>query len=285
MQNNTDVKTKGEIVRRTGQKEGLVQTLREIWAYRQMIVSFVRRDLRGRYKGSVLGFLWTFINPLLQLLVYTIVFSAILNSTIEDYYLHLFVALIPWIFFSSSVLGGSVSILAQKDMVKKIYFPREVLPIFTVTSNFINMLLCFIVVIAVVLFSGRIPHSLGLLCLVPVFAVEYILALGMALFVSAVTVYLRDMEHILGIIMMAWQYLTPVLYNIDSINDKMIRFVFSLNPMSSIITAYRDILYWCKIPDASTMMSLLWAFILGSVVLVVGWFTFSRLKRRFAEEL
>lgn len=285
MQNNTDVKTKGEIVRRTGQKEGLVQTLREIWAYRQMIVSFVRRDLRGRYKGSVLGFLWTFINPLLQLLVYTIVFSAILNSTIEDYYLHLFVALIPWIFFSSSVLGGSVSILAQKDMVKKIYFPREVLPIFTVTSNFINMLLCFIVVIAVVLFSGRIPHPLGLLCLVPVFAVEYILALGMALFVSAVTVYLRDMEHILGIIMMAWQYLTPVLYNIDSINDKMIRFVFSLNPMSSIITAYRDILYWCKIPDASTMMSLLWAFILGSVVLVVGWFTFSRLKRRFAEEL
>ena len=285
MQNNIDVKTKGEIVRRTGQKEGLVQTLREIWAYRQMIVSFVRRDLRGRYKGSVLGFLWTFINPLLQLLVYTIVFSAILNSTIEEYYLHLFVALIPWIFFSSSVLGGSVSILAQKDMVKKIYFPREVLPIFTVTSNFINMLLCFIVVIAVVLFSGRIPHPLGLLCLVPVFAVEYILALGMALFVSAVTVYLRDMEHILGIIMMAWQYLTPVLYNIDSINDKMIRFVFSLNPMSSIITAYRDILYWCKIPDASTMMSLLWAFILGSVVLVVGWFTFSRLKRRFAEEL
>jgi ABC-2 type transport system permease protein len=285
MQNNTENKSRGEVVKRTGQKEGFVQTLKEIWAYREMIASFVRRDLRGRYKGSVLGFLWTFINPLLQLLVYTIVFSAILNSTVEDYYLHLFVALIPWIFFSSSVLGGSVSILAQKDMVKKIYFPREVLPIFTVTSNFINMLLCFIVVMAVVLFSGRIPHPLGLLCLIPVFAVEYILALGMALFVSAITVYLRDMEHILGIIMMAWQYLTPVLYSIDAVTDKFIRFAFNLNPMTSIITAYRDILYRCQMPDSETLLGLLWAFVLGSVVLVIGWFTFTKLKRRFAEEL
>ena len=281
MQNsNTD--NKSAQVKRTGQKESFAQTVKEIWAYREMIASFVRRDLRGRYKGSVLGFLWTFINPLLQLLVYTIVFSTILKSGIDDYYLHLFVALIPWIFFSSSVLGGAVSILAQKDMVKKIYFPREVLPIFTVTTNFINMLLCFIVVLAVVLFSGRIPDPLGLLCLIPVFAVEYLLSLGMAFFVSAVTVYLRDMEHILGILMMAWQYLTPVLYNLDTISDPRVRFIFNLNPMTPIIEAYRDILYWCKVPN---MANLLWALALGVAVLVVGWITFAKLKRRFAEEL
>ena len=117
------------------------------------------------------------------------------------------------------------------------------------------------------------------------FAVEYILALGMALFVSAITVYLRDMEHILGIIMMAWQYLTPVLYSIDAVTDKFIRFAFNLNPMTSIITAYRDILYRCQMPDSETLLGLLWAFVLGSVVLVIGWFTFTKLKRRFAEEL
>ena len=100
-----------------------MSTIKELYAYRQMIVSLVRKDLRGRYKGSVLGFLWTFINPLLQLIVYTVVFSFILRTNIEPYNLYLFVALIPWIFFSASITGGAASIVAQKDLIKKIYFP------------------------------------------------------------------------------------------------------------------------------------------------------------------
>ena len=102
---------------------------KEIYQYRQMIFSLVKKDLRGRYKGSVLGFLWTFINPLMQLVVYTFVFTYIMKAGIEKYYLYLFVALIPWIFFSSAITGGSSSIVAQKDLIKKIYFPREVIPI------------------------------------------------------------------------------------------------------------------------------------------------------------
>ena len=158
----------------SGQRESFVSTVREILSYREMIKSFVRRDLRGRYQGSVLGFLWTFLNPLLQLVVYSVVFSVILKAGIEKYYLFLFVALIPWLFFSASVVGGSVSIIAQKDMVKKIYFPREVLPIAHVTSCFVNMLLCFVVIFAVVIISGTPINPLALLCLVPVWAVEYI---------------------------------------------------------------------------------------------------------------
>ena len=118
-----------------------MKLLKELYAYREMIISLVRKDLRGRYKGSVLGFLWTFINPLLQLMVYTIVFSVILRAGIDKFYLFLFVALVPWIFFSSAVTGGATSILSQQDMVKKIYFPRQVLPISYVTSSFVNMLL------------------------------------------------------------------------------------------------------------------------------------------------
>ena len=129
--------------------------INELYEYREMIFSLVRRDLKGRYKGSVLGFFWTFLNPLLQLCVYTLVFSVIMRNNIEQYYLFLFIALIPWIFFSTSVSGGAGCIWAQQDMVKKIYFPREVLPVSYVTSQFVNMLLCFIVIFCVLIFSGR----------------------------------------------------------------------------------------------------------------------------------
>lgn len=273
--------------KKTGQKEGFVQTVKEIWSYREMIASFVRRDLRGRYKGSFLGFLWTFINPLLQLMVYTIVFTVILPSGITNYPIHLFVALIPWIFFSSSVIGGATSILAYKDMVKKIYFPREVLPIATVTTNFINMLLCFIVVFGVSFVYGYIPttgvHFLALLCLIPLFIIEYILSLGVALLAAAVTVYFRDMEHILGIVIMAMQFLTPVLYNFDQITDETAKFVLNLNPMAPIISGYRTIIYNQAIPQ--NVIWLVYSFVVGIVILIVGWLIFEKLKRRFAEEL
>ena len=117
-----------------------MKQLRELYEYREMIFSLVKKDLRGRYKGSVLGFLWTFINPLLQLVVFTLVFSVIMKAGYEQYYMFLFVALVPWMFFASSVQDGSTSILREKDMVKKIYFPREVLPIATVTSGFVKIL-------------------------------------------------------------------------------------------------------------------------------------------------
>lgn len=219
---------------------------KELYDYRQMIFSLVRKDLRGRYKGSVLGFLWTFINPLFQLLVYTIAFSFILPSPIEKYYLHLFVALIPWIFFSSSVQGGANSIIASKDLVSKIYFPREVIPISYVTSCFVNMLLSFIIIFLVVIVSGVGINPLAMLCLPVIMIVEYIMALGMAMLFSAITVFFRDMEHILSIITMAWIYLTPVLYPINMIENKTIQKLFYINPMTSVIVAYRDVFILCK---------------------------------------
>lgn len=254
---------------------------KEIYDYRQMIRSLVRKDLRGRYKGSFLGFLWTFINPLLQLLVYNMVFSVILRTGIEKYYLFLFVALIPWIFFSAAITGGSVSIIMQKDLVKKIYFPREVIPISYVTSCFVNMLLSFVVVFAVVFVAGVRPSVQALLCLPVIMIVEYMLALGIAMITSAITVYFRDMEHILGIVAMAWMYLTPVVYDESMCPEKYIK-LFHINPMTSIIMAYRDILYYGKVPEMRTLAE---AVVLGAVCLVVGSVVFVRLKKHFAEEL
>lgn len=258
-----------------------MKLIKEIYEYRQMIFSLVRRDLRGRYKGSVLGFLWTFINPLMQLVIYTVVFSTILKSDIEKYYLFLFVALIPWIFFSSALTGGASAIISQQSMVTKIYFPREVLPIAYVTSCFVNMLYCFIVVFIVVLISGVGINMVAILFLPLVMIIEYIMALGIAFISSSITVYFRDFEHISNILSMAWIYLTPVMYSIDIVPDEL-KHIFYANPMTSVIMAYRDILYYKKIPELETLAS---AVGFGIGTLLVGVWLFFKLKRRFAEEM
>ena len=258
----------------------MMDQLKEIYGYREMIFMLVRRDLRGRYKGSVLGFLWTFLNPLLQLGVYTIVFSIIMRSKIEKYYLYLFVALIPWMFLATSVQGGATCVLTQKDMVTKIHFPRQVLPIAHVTTCFVNMLLCFVVVLAVCAFGVGLNLAV-LPYLVPVMITEFLLALGLCFLVSGATVFFRDLEHIVGIFVMLWQFLTPVMYSVDIVPDQLKRF-FMLNPMTPIIISYRDILYYKQAPQ---LQNLLRSLGFGALFLVIGWFLFDRLQRHFAEEL
>ncbi|MBQ8110803.1 MAG: ABC transporter permease [Clostridia bacterium] len=254
--------------------------IKEIYRYREMIWMLVRRDLRGRYKSSVLGFLWTFLNPLLQLGVYTIVFSVIMRSDIEKYYLFLFIALIPWMFFSTSVQGGTTCVLSQKDMVTKIHFPRQVLPIAHVTTCFVNMLLCFIVVFLVCGFGIGLNFAV-LPFLIPIMLTEYLLALGLCFIVSGATIYFRDLEHIMGIFVMLWQFLTPVMYAVEQVPEE-IRPVFMMNPMTSIIMCYRDVLYYKQVPQ---LQNLLLSLALGILFLLLGWFLFDKLQRRFAEEL
>lgn len=256
-----------------------MKIMKELYRYREMIFRLVKRDLKGRYKGSLLGFLWTFINPLLQLIVYTMVFSTILRSGVEDYYIYLFVALVPWIFFSTSVSSGASVIWTQQDMVKKIFFPRIVLPISFVTAQFVNMILSFIVVI-IVLEATKYGYSIESLLYLPIIMlIEYILALGFAMIVSAVTVYLRDLEYLLTIITMAWQFLTPVFYGMNQVPDKILP-ILLMNPMTPIIIAYRDILYYKQIPNMETLIHAC-TFSIG--IFLIGYVVFTRLQRRFAE--
>lgn len=267
--------------RKVGKHKNCMNTLKELYQYRTMISSLIKRDLRGRYKGSVLGFAWTFLNPLLQLGVYTLVFSRIMRAGISDYYLFLFVALIPWLFFSTSVSAGAGCVLAQKEMVKKIYFPREVLPIAHVTCSLVNMLLTFIVVFAVLLISGKGVNPIALLYLPIVILAEYILAISLTMIVSGLTVYLRDLEHIMAIVTMAWQFLTPVMYSIDMVPEDLLP-IFNLNPMTPIIVAYRDILYYKQVPKLQTLVH---GFLFSVVLLIIGWNLFGHLKKHFAEEM
>ena len=246
-----------------------------------MILSLIKRDLRGRYKASVLGFLWTFLNPLFQLLIYTLVFSVIMRSNIEQFYIYLFVGLVPWTFFSTCVSGGASCVVNQEHLIKKIYFPRIILPISFVTSAFINMLLTFLVIFAVLIFSG-FGFDLRALCFLPIIMlVEYILALGICMLTSALTVYFRDLEYILGILTMAWMYITPILYSVDIVPEEYKK-IFYFNPMTPIIQAYQQILYYKQTPELETFLRVI---IIGLLFLVGGCMTFEKIQKRFVEEL
>lgn len=259
----------------------MIGKLRELYQYREMIASLVRKDLKGRYKGSVLGFLWTFLNPLLQLLVYTMVFSVILKSGIPNYYLHLFVALVPWIFFASSLTTGAKLVLDQKNMIKKIYFPREVLPVAYTLSSFCNMLFSFLIIFLVIAVM-RLGVSFGaLLYLIPVMAIQFVLVLGMNLMISAVTVYIRDLEHIMGVVSMAWMYLSPVVYGIDFVPEAWHPW-YLLNPMAPLVLSYRDILYYQRAPQ---LKNLAIAAGISLLIFCIGYLVFEKLQRRFAEVL
>lgn len=254
---------------------------KELYNYRMMIRGLVHRELRGRYKGSFLGFLWTFINPLLQLGVYTLLFSVIMRNDIPQYYIFLFVCLVPWIFFSSCLSSGCSCIIASAGMVTKIYFPREVLPISFVTSAFVNMLYSFIVVFAVLIFTGFGINPMALLYLPLIFILEYMMCLGVTLMFSAMTVYVQDLQHILGILSMLLQFLSPVMYSTSRIPENL-QPIFNLNPMAPILESYRSILYYKQPPHLETLgTSVLFALI----VLVIGELIFSKLQKGFAEEL
>lgn len=260
---------------------GMRHRAKEILSYGDMIGSLVRRELRGKYKGSALGFLWTFINPLCQIIVYTIVFSMILDNGIEQFYVYVITGMIPWLFFDMSLRLGAGSVRYQGELVKKIYFPREVLPVACVTAQFLNMLFCFVIVFLVLAVSGRGFSAEALFCLPLIMMMEYVLVLGLTLMIAAVTVYFKDMEHIVTVLLMAWIYLTPILYPLDLVPGKLL-WIFKINPMTSVIEGYHKILYWQQVPGLRLTV---WGLLAALASLAAGEWIFVKLGANFAEEL
>lgn len=257
-----------------------MKAIMEIISYREMLLSLVKKDLRVRYKGSFLGFLWTLINPLMQLVVYSIVFPYLMRVQEKNYAMFLFVALVPWIFFSTSIQASSTTIIGNSNLVKKIYFPRMILPVSIATSGLINCLLTLLVVFAGLLVSG-IGITLNIMFLPLIILLEYIIVIGLSLIFSSLNVYFRDLEHILGIIIMVWFYLTPILYKTTMLPPK-IAYYLSFNPMTSITNAYRNILYYGIMPDFRLIG---YTLIFSLVLLVAGILIFTKLEKRFAEEV
>jgi len=269
----------------------MVAKLAELIRYRELVKNLILRDLKARYKNSVLGFLWSLLNPLLTMLVFTVVFTFMMpNNRIAKFPVFLLCALLPWNFFQTSLMGCVNSIVGNAALVKKVYFPREVLPLSTVLSNLVNFLLALLVLFAM-LFLFRIPLTKWALWLPFVMVTQVIFTLGVGLLLAAVNVFYRDTAVIMGVVLQAWFFLTPVFYPIDilpteryvaGLNLNLHRLTYILNPMASIVSSYRVILYHGAPPALNFMLR---TFATAVAVLVLGYLIFSRYSGAFGEEV
>ncbi|CCZ56079.1 putative uncharacterized protein [Clostridium sp. CAG:1219] len=258
----------------------LTEKIKEIYNYRHMLKTLVKQDIKGRYKGSFLGFLWTLLNPLLMLAVYSVVFQFVFRSDIEHYSIYLFICLMPWNAFANTIAVGTVSVTNGASILKKVYFPREVLPLAVVISNTIQYFFSAVVIFIALLVSG-VGISLYALFLPLIVLIQALFSLGLILILSAANVYIRDVQYIMNPVMMIWMYASPILYNISMVPERF-QNIYKLNPMAALMQSYQDILYNKTFPDFKTLG---YVAIVALVFLIIGYLVYNKLQRRFAEEV
>lgn len=253
---------------------------KKIYNYRELLKTNVKKEIRGRYKNSFLGVLWSFLNPLLQLLVYSVIFGALLAGGDKTYPIYICVALIPWTYFTTAITQVAFTVIGNADIIKKVYFPREILPVSVVTSGAVNFIISTIIILAFVIFSG-VGLSWYILLYPFILLIQYVLLLGIGFIVSSVTVYFRDLEHIIGVVLMAAFYATPIVYKLEQLPHTL-QILVNLNPMTHLINAYRDIFYYHQMPNMEILVTLLG---ISLALTVVGYFIFKKLQKGFAEQL
>jgi ABC-type polysaccharide/polyol phosphate export permease len=263
----------------------MLHNLVRLTRYRGLIQSLVARELKARYRGSVLGFFWSFINPLLLLLIYSFVFKYFLPRGGEDlphYAVFMFVGILPWTWFSSSLLESSGVLISGGNLIKKVLFPAEVLPIVTVLANMVHFFLGLPILGGFILYYG-IPLRLAELAWFPVVVlVQLVLTLGFALLLSSLTVHFRDLRDILSNLMTFWFFATPIIYSYLTMPDSVMRFR-NLNPFTHLAITYQEILYF-----PGPVGHAPWLLVLGAISIVFflfGYFVFDRLRDTFAEEV
>ena len=271
--------------------------LRELVSYRELLVNLVVRDLKLRYKNSVLGFLWSLVNPLLMMLVFTAVFSFMMpNTQIRLFPVFALCAILPWNFFNAALSESVHSIVDNAHLIKKVYFPREVLPISVVASNLVNFLLALLVLF-LMLFASGIGVTKWVVFLPLIVLAQFLFTLGWALILSTMNVFYRDTGIIMNVVLMAWFFLTPIIYPIDILPASrqllglalpVRRLVYILNPMASIVASYRTILYGsiAGAPPGPPAFDFFTRTIVTSVVfLVAGYLVFTHRSDVFGEEV
>jgi ABC-type polysaccharide/polyol phosphate export permease len=259
------------------------QHLRRLFRYRLLISSLVGRELKARYRASVLGFLWSFINPLLLLLTYGLVFKYVFPGArpqnMEPYFLFLFCGLLPWTWFQSSIAEAAGVLIAGGNLIKKVLFPAEVLPIVAVLANMVNFLLGLPIIIVFLIWAGRLRPS-ALLLPLPLL-VQLVFTVGLALFFSALTVHFRDLQDILGHILHLWFWGSPILYFYGDTSGA-VHTALRFNPLTHVILSYQQMLF---IGHFDHWRGLLLAGLSALVMLALGVFLFDRLRDTLAEEV
>lgn len=284
------------------------QRVVNIWRYRELLGNLVRKELKVKYKNSALGFLWSLLNPVLYLVVFWLVFDLVLGSGIEDFPVFLLAGLLPWNLFSTSLGSAASSIVGNATLVNKVYFPREILPLAGIGAALVHFALQAVVLVGA-LAVFRFAPAWEYLPVV-VLALGVILVLGGALGIglAAVNVYLRDTQHLLELVLLAWFWITPIVYQYRLLSDKLQEksALLLINPMTSLVVAFQRGIYNHVggptaggrfgeatqssgiLPDASLLWYLRNVAVVGLVSLVLLWgalWLFGRLEDNFAEEL
>ncbi len=268
----------------------------ELWRYRHLVRSLVVRDLKVRYRSSVLGFLWSLVNPLLMMGVLSLVFGVFFKGQARHPHVFMLAAILPWNWFSAAVAGGMMSVVANAPLINKIYFPREILPLAVVLAELVNFVLALPILLVIVALAG-IPLTLHALWLPVVIVIQALFTLGVVLLLATANVFYRDTGIIMGVVLQAWFFLTPIFYDasfydhftarLGSWSIPGSRLAYILNPMASLIAGYRVVLYGSADgPPASPDLLFLSRTALTALLMVaLGYWFFHRYSGQFSEEV
>ncbi len=257
----------------------MVTNLRELYRYRALLSSLIGRELKIRYRGSVLGFLWTFLNPVLQMVIYSVVFSVYLRNDLPNYSYFLFVGLLPWNAVTTSLVIGTSSISNRRDLITKVKFPPQILPVTIIGAAYANYLLAFPMMVGFGVIS-HIDYQVSVVAFPLILFTQVLLTTGIVYFVASLNVTFRDLQHIVGNVVMFAFFLTPILYAADQIPARYRTVALLANPFAPVITSYQRIFYYGVWPD---FISLGRTALIGFVLFAAGsWFMESR-RESFAE--
>lgn len=269
----------------------LLNNLRGLYKYRVLIQNLVSRELKARYRGTILGFLWSFFNPFLLMVIYTIVFGLIIGprdpafeGSPWKYALFLFCGVLPWTWFSASSLESANVLMVQGNLIKKVLFPVEILPVVVVISNFVHFLFGLPILFIFVPIMGK-EYTLYLLFLPLVMLIQFVFSLGFSFLVSSLTVHFRDIKDILTNLLTFWFFATPIIYPITFgpiQNSKILRLWMDLNPMSHIMQGYQNSVYF---GEMIRWKKLGVTFLVAVALLILGYYIFDKLRDSFPEEV
>lgn len=258
----------------------MISVFKNLYKYRELLKTNIKKEIRGKYKNSFLGVLWSFLNPLLQIAVYALVFPFILKNTQDNYVIFLCCGLIPWAFFSTTISRSAFTMVENGNIIKKVYFPREILPISVVTSETVNFLISTIIIIVFVIFGG-IGLSKYIMLYPIVLLAQYLLLIAISLIVSSISIYIRDLQHLIGVALQLLFYAAPIVYTPESIPEQF-KWILKCNPMTYIISGYRNIFYNQTMIELKPLLILIGCSV---VACVIGYIIFNKLKKGFAEQL
>ena len=253
----------------------------ELYQYRELLKTSIKKEILGKYKASFLGVLWSFINPLLQVLVYAIVFPYMMRDTGDDYIIYLVTGILPWTFFQTVINECVISVKKNSGIIKKVYFPRVILPLSSAISGLINFFIsCLIILFFCLIF--KVGFSWHFLYAIPLAIIECVLALGIGLALGAVDAYVQDLEYIVNFILMMAFYGSPIVYQMSLFESNTLFLkIIQLNPMTKIIMGYRDAFLYHVTPP---LTDFIYVSVIACIVLVLGYMIFKKLEKGFAEQ-